>query len=302
MERARSAPENRPPDASGTAGSGSGPSPGLGFDFSDEERERYSRHLVLDGIGPWGQRRLRQARVVVLGVGGLGSPVGMYLAGCGVGKLGLVDFDTVDRSNLQRQVVHGDSSTGRPKAEVAKERLEAINPGIEIVAHNILFSRQNAESLLEGYDVAVDCTDNFHTRYLANDAAYLGGKPLVHGSIFRFEGQATVFVPGGGCYRCLYPEPPPPGVVPSCRVAGVLGALPGVIGAIQAVEVIKLITGAGRPLVGRLLLHDALAMSFREVRVRRNPACALCGDAPTIRQLIDYEAFVGDPLSAAARL
>lgn len=298
----------RPEVSGGPAGSQATPEFSVGQpresgrDFSDDERERYSRHLVLEGIGPAGQRRLSQARVVVIGVGGLGSPVAMYLTGCGVGKLGIVDFDRVDRSNLQRQVVHGDAFTGRPKVEVARERLEAINPGIDIVPHDLLFSRDNALELIDGYDIVVDCTDNFHTRYLANDAAYLLGRPLVHGSIFRFEGQATVFVPGRGCYRCLYPEPPPPGVVPSCRVAGVLGALPGVIGAIQAVEVIKLITRAGRPLVGRLLLHDALAMSFREVRVRRNPTCSLCGEAPAIRELVDYDAFVGGPLSAAARL
>ncbi|MFN2569115.1 MAG: molybdopterin-synthase adenylyltransferase MoeB [Candidatus Dormibacteria bacterium] len=272
--------------------------PGGRGELSEERDERYSRHLVLGEIGPRGQRRLTEASVAVLGLGGLGSPVAMYLAGSGVGRLGLFDYDRVDRSNLLRQVVHRDAGQGRAKVDVAKEGLEELNPNNEIVAHDVMVTRDNALDLLRDYDVIVDGTDNFQTRYLANDAAYLLGKTLVHGSIFRFEGQVSVFAPGEGCYRCLYPEPPPPGMVPSCRVAGVLGALPGVIGAIQAVEVIKLLTGAGRPLKGRLLLHDALAMSFREVRVRRNPACVLCGDVPTVRELIDYEAFVGGPVAA----
>jgi adenylyltransferase/sulfurtransferase len=271
-----------------------------GTEFSDSELERYSRHLVLNEIGPAGQRKLRDARVLVLGVGGLGSPVAMYLAAAGVGHLGVVDGDRVDLSNLQRQVIHPDSAVGRPKAEVARERAQELNPDIEVVAHQQTLTNDNAMQLIGAYDIVVDGTDNFQTRYLANDAAYLLGKPLVHGSIFRFEGQISDFVPGQGCYRCLYPEPPPTGLVPSCRQAGVLCVLPGVIGTIQAVEAVKLITGAGRPLVGRLLLHDALAMSFREVRLRRNHACALCGDHPTVRSLIDYEAFVGGPLNAAA--
>ncbi|HEV7679520.1 MAG TPA: molybdopterin-synthase adenylyltransferase MoeB [Candidatus Dormibacteraeota bacterium] len=275
---------------------------GAALDFTDEQVERYSRHIALSEIGPAGQRKLRSTRVVVLGAGGLGAPVAMYLAASGVGRLGIVDYDRVDLSNLQRQIIHPDSSRGQAKAEVARRRAQELNPDIDVVAHDVMLSRDNAMDVLANYDIIVDGTDNFQTRYLANDAAYLLGKPLVHGSIFRFEGQVSDFVPGQGCYRCLYPEPPPPGLVPSCRQAGVLAALPGVIGTIQAVETIKLITGAGRPLVGRLLLHDTLAMTFREVRLRRNQACVLCGDHPTVRELIDYEAFTGGPLTAAARL
>lgn len=269
-------------------------------ELRESELERYSRHLVLGEIGPSGQRKLLAARVLVLGVGGLGSPVAMYLASAGVGRLGLVDGDRVDLSNLQRQVIHPDASVGRPKAEVAAEHCRALNPEIEVVAYPTTLGRDNAMALIGDYDMVIDGTDNFQTRYLANDACHLLGTPLVHGSIFRFEGQISDFVPGQGCYRCLYPEPPPPGLVPVCSQAGVLAALPGVIGTIQAVEAIKLITGAGRPLVGRLLLHDALAMTFREVRLRRNHACALCGDHPTIHDLVDYEAFVGSPLGAAS--
>ncbi|HEY6378371.1 MAG TPA: molybdopterin-synthase adenylyltransferase MoeB [Candidatus Dormibacteraeota bacterium] len=269
-------------------------------EFRDSELERYSRHLVLAEIGPQGQRRLLESRVLILGVGGLGSPVATYLAASGVGRLGLVDGDRVDLSNLQRQVLFPDAAVGQPKAEVAAERCRALNPDIDVVPHQLTLGRDNAMALFEQYDLVIDGTDNFQTRYLANDAAYLLGKPLVHGSIFRFEGQISDFVPGQGCYRCLYPEPPPPGLVPACRQAGVLAALPGVIGTIQAVEALKLLTGAGRPLVGRLLLHDALAMTFREVRLRHNPACALCGSHPSIRELVDYEAFVGSPLTAAS--
>jgi adenylyltransferase/sulfurtransferase len=271
-------------------------------ELSDAQQERYSRHLVLGEIGPAGQRKLLDASVLVLGIGGLGSPVAMYLAASGVGRLGVIDSDRVDLSNLQRQIIHPDAAVGRLKAEVAAERARELNPDVEIVAHAFQLTRDNALELFSEYDVIVDGTDNFQTRYLANDAAYLRGKPLVHGSIFRFEGQVIDFIPGEGCYRCLYPEPPPPGMVPACRQAGVLAALPGAIGTLQAIEAIKLITGAGKPLVGRLLLHDALAMSFREVRVRRNHACVLCGDHPTVRELIDYEAFVGGPLTAATRL
>jgi len=271
-------------------------------ELSEDQLERYSRHLVLGEIGPAGQRRLLASSVLVLGVGGLGSPVAMYLAAVGVGRLGLLDGDRIDLSNLQRQVIHPDSARGRPKAEVAAERARELNPDVEVVAHALTLGRDNAMEIFGGYDLVVDGTDNFQTRYLANDAAYLLGKPLVHGSIFRFEGQVSDFVRGSGCYRCLYPEPPPPGMVPACRQAGVLAALPGVIGTIQAVEAIKLLTGIGRPLVGRLLLHDTLAMSFREMRLRRNHACVLCGDHPTVRELVDYESFVGGPLTAAARL
>jgi len=275
---------------------------GADMDFTDEQVERYSRHIALGEIGPEGQRKLRRTRVLVLGAGGLGAPVSMYLAASGVGRLGIIDYDHVDLSNLQRQIIHPDAARGEPKALVAARRAQELNPDVEVVPHDLMLSRDNAMSILANYDIIIDGTDNFQTRYLANDAAYLLGLPLVHGSIFRFEGQVSDFVPGHGCYRCLYPEPPPPGLVPSCRQAGVLAALPGVIGTIQAVEALKLITGAGRPLVGRLLLHDTLAMTFREVRLRRNTACALCGDHPTVRELIDYEAFTGGPLTAAARL
>ena len=272
------------------------------IELSDEQVERYSRHIALSEIGLAGQRKLRAAKVLILGAGGLGAPAAMYLAACGVGRLGIVDYDRVDLSNLQRQIIHPDAARGEAKAEVARRRAQELNPDVEVVAHDLMLTRDNAMDVLAGYDLILDGTDNFQTRYLANDAAYLLNLPLVHGSIFRFEGQVSDFVPGHGCYRCLYPEPPPPGLVPSCHQAGVLAALPGVIGTIQAVEAIKLITGAGRPLVGRLLLHDTLAMSFREVRLRRNTACALCGDHPTVRELIDYEAFTGGPLTAAARL
>ena len=271
-------------------------------ELSEHQIERYSRHLVLGELGPSGQRRLLASSVLVLGVGGLGSPVALYLAAAGVGRLGLLDGDRIDLSNLQRQVIHPDAARGRPKAEVAAERARELNPDVEVVPHALVLSRDNALDVFRDYDLIVDGTDNFQTRYLANDAAYLLGKPLVHGSIFRFEGQVSDFVAGSGCYRCLYPEPPPPGMVPSCSQAGVLAALPGVIGTIQAVEAIKLLTGMGKPLVGRLLLHDALAMSFREMRLRRNHACVLCGDHPTVRELIDYESFVGGPMTAAARL
>ena len=265
----------------------------LGEDFSDEQLERYSRHLVLGEVGRSGQRMLRDARVCVLGVGGLGSPVAMYLGAAGIGRLGLIDGDRVDLSNLQRQVLYSTRSVGRSKAESAREQVMELNPEVDVVVHATDLNRDNALEILGGYDLVVDGTDNFQTRYLANDAAYLLGIPLVHGSIFRFEGQIADFVPQHGCYRCLYPEPPPPGLVPACRQAGVLNALPGIVGTVQAVEAIKLITGIGKPLVGRLLLHDALAMTFREVRIRRDRECVLCGDHPTVRELIDYDAFVG---------
>jgi molybdopterin/thiamine biosynthesis adenylyltransferase len=273
-----------------------------GIEFDDSQLERYSRHLVLSEIGPAGQRKMLESRVLVLGVGGLGSPVAMYLTASGIGTVGVIDGDRVDLSNLQRQIIHPDAAVGRPKADVAAERARELNPDVEVVAHALQLTRDNAMEIFAEYDLIVDGTDNFQTRYLANDAAYLLGKPLVHGSIFRFEGQISDFIPGEGCYRCLYPEPPPPGLVPACSQAGVLAALPGVIGTLQAVEAIKLITGSGKPLVGRLLIHDALAMSFREMRVRRNHACALCGDHPTVRELIDYEEFVGGPVTAATRL
>jgi len=263
--------------------------------LSNEEIARYSRHLIMPEVGMAGQRRLKQGSVLLIGTGGLGSPLALYLAAAGVGHIGLVDFDIVDASNLQRQIVHGTSTVGVAKTESAKRRLQDLNPYIEITTYETRITSQNALDLMRPYDVIVDGTDNFPTRYLTNDACVLLGKPNVYGSIFRFEGQATVFSTrdGGPCYRCLYPEPPPPGLVPSCAEGGVLGVLPGVIGTIQATEVIKLLTGIGEPLIGRLLLYDALSMRFRELKLRRNPSCPVCGDHPTITELIDYEQFCG---------
>jgi sulfur-carrier protein adenylyltransferase/sulfurtransferase len=263
--------------------------------LSNEEIRRYSRHLIMPEVGMEGQRRLKQGRALLIGTGGLGSPLALYLAAAGVGHIGLVDFDVVDESNLQRQVVHGTSTVGMPKIESAKRRLQDLNPYIDISVYEAQVTSDNALELMRPYDIIVDGTDNFPTRYLSNDAAVLLGKPNVYGSIFRFEGQATVFYPkeGGPCYRCLYPEPPPPGLVPSCAEGGVLGVLPGVIGTIQATEVIKLLTGIGEPLIGRLMLYDALEMRFRELKLRRNPECPICGEQPTITELIDYDAFCG---------
>ena len=262
--------------------------------LSKEEVLRYSRHLIMPEVGMDGQLKLKQAKVLLIGTGGLGAPLGLYLAAAGVGRLGLVDFDVVDFTNLQRQVMFGTSDVGRPKIAAARERLADLNPEIEIVPHESKLSSENALDLFRGYDVIVDGTDNFPTRYLVNDACVLLGKPNVYGSIFRFEGQATVFgYPGGPCYRCLYPEPPPPGLVPSCAEGGVLGVLPGIVGAIQAAETIKLILGHGDLLVGRLLLFDALGMKFRELKLRKNLACPLCGEHRTITKLIDYYEFCG---------
>jgi adenylyltransferase/sulfurtransferase len=263
--------------------------------LSNEEIRRYSRHLIMPEVGMEGQRRLKQGGALLIGTGGLGSPLALYLAAAGVGHIGLVDFDVVDESNLQRQVVHGTSTVGVPKIESAKRRLLDLNPHIDISVYEAQVTSDNALDLMRPYDVIVDGTDNFPTRYLSNDASVLLGKPNVYGSIFRFEGQATVFYPkeGGPCYRCLYPEPPPPGLVPSCAEGGVLGVLPGVIGTIQATEVIKLLTGIGEPLIGRLMLYDALEMRFRELKLRRNPECPICGEQPTITELIDYDAFCG---------
>lgn len=268
---------------------------GTNVTLSNDEIRRYSRHLIMPEVGMEGQRRLKQGQALLIGTGGLGSPLALYLAAAGVGHIGLVDFDVVDDSNLQRQVVHGTSTVGMPKIESAKRRLKDLNPYIEISVYETQVTSDNALDLLRPYDVIVDGTDNFPTRYLTNDACVLLGKPNVYGSIFRFEGQATVFYPkeGGPCYRCLYPEPPPPGLVPSCAEGGVLGVLPGVIGTIQATEVIKLLTGIGEPLIGRLMLYDALAMRFRELKLRRNPECPVCGDNPTITELIDYDTFCG---------
>jgi adenylyltransferase/sulfurtransferase len=263
--------------------------------LSNEEIRRYSRHLIMPEVGMSGQRRLRQGSALLIGTGGLGSPLALYLAAAGVGHIGLVDFDVVDESNLQRQIVHGTATVGVAKTESAKSRLQDLNPYIEITTYEAQVTSENALDLMRPYAVIVDGTDNFPTRYLTNDACVLLGKPNVYGSIFRFEGQATVFHPqaGGPCYRCLYPEPPPPGLVPSCAEGGVLGVLPGVIGTIQATEVIKLLTGIGETLLGRLMLYDALSMRFRELKLRRNPECPVCGTNPTITELIDYQAFCG---------
>ena len=269
--------------------------------LTNDEVRRYSRHLIMPEVGVAGQRRLKAARVLCVGAGGLGSPASLYLAAAGVGTLGLVDFDTVDFSNLQRQVLYDTADVGRPKLAAAKARLTGLNPEVNVVVHETALKSANALDILSGYDVIVDGADNFPTRYLVNDACVLLGKPNAYGSIFRFDGQASVFaVRGGPCYRCLYPEPPPPGLVPSCAEGGVLGVLPGVVGTIQATEAIKLIIGAGEPLVGRLLLFDALRMSFRTLKLQRDPACPICGDAPTIHALIDYEQFCGITPAAQA--
>ena len=265
-----------------------------GRTLSKEEIARYSRYLIMPEVGMEGQLKLARAQVLMIGAGGLGAPLGLYLAAAGVGRLGIVDFDVVDFTNLQRQITFSTSDVGRPKIEAAKERLAGLNPGIRIDTYETRLTSDNALDLFRDYDIIVDGTDNFPTRYLVNDACVLLGKPNVYGSIFRFEGQATVFnYPAGPCYRCLYPEPPPPGLVPSCAEGGVLGVLPGIVGAIQAMETIKLILKTGEPLAGRLLLFDALAMRFRELRLRKNPACPICGEHRTIDKLIDYEEFCG---------
>jgi sulfur-carrier protein adenylyltransferase/sulfurtransferase len=264
--------------------------------LSPAEIQRYSRHLILPEVGVEGQLKLKRAKVLLVGTGGLGAPLGLYLAAAGVGKIGLVDFDVVDFSNLQRQVIHGTKDVGRKKLDSAADRMADINPHIEIVKHDVALSSENALDILKDYDLVADGTDNFPTRYLVNDACVLLKKPNVYGSIFRFEGQASVFAAEDGpCYRCLYPEPPPPGLVPSCAEGGVLGILPGLVGMVQATEVVKLILGVGEPLVGRLLLCDALTMKFRELRLRKDPACPVCGTTPTVTKLIDYHQFCGVP-------
>ncbi|MDQ3322611.1 MAG: molybdopterin-synthase adenylyltransferase MoeB [Acidobacteriota bacterium] len=263
-------------------------------ELTKDEYARYSRHLILPEVGLEGQKKLKAASVLMIGTGGLGAPLGLYLAAAGVGTIGLVDFDVVDESNLQRQVIHGTKDVGRPKIESAKDRLNDINPNTNIETYETMLTSENALELFRQYDVIVDGTDNFQTRYLVNDACVLTGKPNVYGSIFRFEGQASVFwAEKGACYRCLYPEPPLPGLVPSCAEGGVLGVLPGIVGTIQANEVIKIILGAEGILLNRLLLFDAWNMKFRELKLRKNPACPICGDNPTIKELIDYEAFCG---------
>ena len=258
-----------------------------------EQVKRYSRHIIMHQVGSAGQRKLLQAKVLIVGAGGLGSPAAVYLALAGVGTLGVVDFDTVDLSNLQRQILHHNNDVGRSKALSAKETIHEYNPEVNVVLHETRLTSENAMDIISQYDMVVNGADNFPSRYLINDACYLLNKPLIDGSILIFDGTVTVFLPGKGCYRCLFPTPPPPGEVPNCAEAGVLGALTGLVGSIQAVEAMKLILGIGVTLASRLLLIDALNMSFREVRLRRNPECPLCGDNPTVKELIDYEVFCG---------
>lgn len=281
------------PSVAGGSPAAAAPAPPLPA-LSTDEIKRYSRHLILPEVGMDGQRKLKNGKVLLIGAGGLGSPAGMYLAAAGVGTLGIVDFDVVDASNLQRQLLHGTTDIGRSKLDSAKDRLHALNPHVHVETYETALSSENALQLFEPYDVILDGTDNFPTRYLTNDACVLLGKPNAYGSIFRFEGQASVFgVKNGPCYRCLYPEPPPPGLVPSCAEGGVLGVLPGIIGTIQATETIKLLLGIGEPLVGRFVIFDALRMRFRELKLRRDPECPVCGDNPTVTKLIDYEQFCG---------
>jgi sulfur-carrier protein adenylyltransferase/sulfurtransferase len=267
------------------------------MELDNDQIRRYSRHLILPEVGLAGQKKICRASVLCIGAGGLGSPIAMYLAAAGVGRIGIVDFDIVDFSNLQRQIIHGTPDVGRPKAESARDSIKRINPTCEVVIHNTRLSSENALEIIAQYDIVVDGTDNFPTRYLTNDACVLLKKPNVYGSIFRFDGQASVFAPhlGGPCYRCLYPEPPPPGMVPSCAEGGVLGVLPGIVGCIQAAEILKLVIGKGTSLIGRLLLFEALDMKFRELKLRRDPECPVCGDHPTIKTLIDYDQFCGIP-------
>jgi adenylyltransferase/sulfurtransferase len=272
------------------------------MELNNDEIRRYSRHLILPEVGLSGQKKICATSVLCIGAGGLGSPIAMYLAAAGIGKLGILDFDAVDYSNLQRQLLHGTEDVGRPKTESARHTINRLNPNVQVVVHNTRIASENALEIIRPYDIVVDGTDNFPTRYLTNDACVLLKKPNVYGSIFRFEGQASVFAPhlGGPCYRCLYPEPPPPGMVPSCAEGGVLGVLPGIIGTIQATEILKLALGKGSSLVGRLLLFNALDMKFRELKLRRDPQCPACGENPTITELIDYEMFCGIVPATAA--
>jgi molybdopterin/thiamine biosynthesis adenylyltransferase/rhodanese-related sulfurtransferase len=263
-------------------------------DLTSAELSRYARHISLPEVGIEGQQKLKAARVLCVGAGGLGSPLALYLAAAGIGTLGIVDFDVVDASNLQRQIIHTTNDIGRRKLDSAEEKLTALNPGVKVIKHETILTSENALEILKDYDIVADGTDNFPTRYLVNDACVLLGKPNVYGSVFRFEGQASVFATREGpCYRCLYPEPPPPGTVPNCAEGGVLGILPGLVGVIQATEVIKLVLAKGDLLIGRLLLVDALAMRFRELKLRKNPQCPVCGDNPTVTRLIDYQQFCG---------
>ncbi len=269
-------------------------------ELSREEMQRYSRHLILPEVGVEGQKRLKAASILLIGTGGLGSPLGMYLAAAGIGRLGLVDYDVVDFSNLQRQVIHGTKDVGRLKVESAAESIRDINPFVEVDKYNTGLTSDNAMDIVAKYDIVIDGTDNFPTRYLVNDACVLLGKPNVYGSIFRFEGQSSVFwAEKGPCYRCLYPEPPPPGMVPSCAEGGVLGILPGIVGLIQANEAVKLILGQGNPLIGRLMLFNALDMKFRELKLKKDPSCPVCGENPTVTELIDYQEFCGVPKTDA---
>jgi len=262
------------------------------IEFTDEQIERYSRHIILPEVGGSGQQKMLEARVLLLGAGGLGSPAAYYLAAAGIGNLGIVDFDQVDLSNLQRQIIHSTERIGMLKTESAKKTIQALNPDVNVTLYNEKMDSSNIMSLIKDYDYVVDGSDNFPTRYLVNDACVMKNKTLIHGSIYRFEGQVTVFKPGDGpCYRCLHPEPPPPGMVPNCQEGGVLGVLAGVIGNLQVVEVLKLILGIGKPLVGKLLIYDALNTEFRSLRLRRDPNCPICGEKPTIKELIDYEEF-----------
>lgn len=272
------------------------------IDFSNDEIARYSRHLIMPEVTLEGQKKLKAAKVLCIGAGGLGSPIALYLSAAGVGTLGLVDFDVVDFSNLQRQILHGTKDVGRKKLNSARDRIKDINPNTRVVLHDAMFRSDTAMEIAAPYDIVIDGTDNFPTRYLSNDVCVFLKKPNIYGSIFRFEGQCTVFAPrlGGPCYRCLYPEPPPPGMVPSCAEGGVLGVLPGVVGVMQAIEAVKLIVGIGEPLIGRLIHFDALKMAFREFKVRQDPSCPVCSQHPTVTELIDYEQFCGIPQARAA--
>ena len=271
------------------------------IDFSNDEIARYSRHLIMPEVTLEGQKRIKAASVLCIGTGGLGSPIALYLAAAGIGRLGLIDFDVVDFSNLQRQILHGTDDVGRKKLNSAKDRIKATNPNVQVDLHDCMFRSENAMQIVQDYDIVVDGTDNFPTRYLSNDVCVLAKKPNVYGSIFRFDGQCTVFAPhlGGPCYRCMFPEPPPPGMVPSCAEGGVLGVLPGIIGVLQAIEAIKLIIGIGDSLIGRLVSFDALKLRFREFKIRKDPKCPICGDHPTIHELIDYDQFCGIPQADA---
>jgi molybdopterin/thiamine biosynthesis adenylyltransferase/rhodanese-related sulfurtransferase len=272
------------------------------IEFSNDEIARYSRHLIMPEVTLEGQKRLKAASVFCIGTGGLGSPIALYLAAAGVGRLGLVDGDIVDFSNLQRQILHGTKDVGRKKLNSARDKIREINPNVQVDLHDTFFTSENAEELVKDYDIVIDGTDNFPTRYLSNDICVFLKKPNIYGSIFRFDGQCTVFAPhlGGPCYRCMFPEPPPPGMVPSCAEGGVLGVLPGIIGVMQAIEAIKMIIGIGEPLIGRLVHFDALKLQFRQFKLRKDPKCPVCGENPTITELIDYEQFCGIPQAAAA--